>query len=138
MIGRIQTRLLLLMVVGVPWTIVVVPFLTIFGVGVAVAYGATFTALFLTALFGALVWEPAYHLTQQWRWEKDWPMAFGLLSGLPELIVTFFIVNALFGGVPFFMFWVHFTSTWVLIWLVANGPMRIFFLRWRYRGGRVL
>ena len=85
-----------------------------------------------------MLWEPLYHLIQQWRWEKDWPMAYGLLVGLPELIVTYLMVNALFGGVPIFMFWVHFTSTWVLIWLVANGPMRIFFLRWRYRGGRVL
>jgi hypothetical protein len=29
-------------------------------------------------------------------------------------------------------------STWIITWLFANGPMKIFFLRWRFSGGRLI
>ena len=30
------------------------------------------------------------------------------------------------------------TLIWFVVWLVANGPMRVPFLRWRFRGGRLV
>jgi hypothetical protein len=32
----------------------------------------------------------------------------------------------------------HFGSVWLSVWLVANGPMRVPFLRWRLQGGRLI
>ncbi|MGF1597440.1 MAG: hypothetical protein ACFCVK_11025 [Acidimicrobiales bacterium] len=137
LIGRIQTRLLLLALVGLPWTIIVVPFLPKGGAPIGDVYAATILALFVVAFFG-VGWELVYHLVQQYRWEKDWPILFLLLEGIPEGILTFVVVDAiiLFGPSPL-TFLLHFTSTWVLVWLVAIGPLRIFLLRWRFNGGRV-
>jgi len=38
------------------------------------------------------------------------------------------------GGVAFL---VQFILVWLGVWLVANGPMRVPFIRWRFRGGRL-
>ncbi|MEJ3742497.1 hypothetical protein WEI85_04280 [Actinomycetes bacterium KLBMP 9797] len=32
----------------------------------------------------------------------------------------------------------HFAAVWLAVWLVANGPMRVPFPRWRFRGGRLI
>lgn len=106
--------------------------------GTAAVYRVLFGILAIVAIVGSVVWEPFYHLIQQWRWEKDWPILYGFLQGIPEGIVTFFIARQLFDVVPLSTFVAHFATTWTLVWLVANGPMRVVSLRWRYRGGRLL
>ena len=144
--GRIQTRLFLLATVGVVWTLIVAPFLPHADAAGESAtgelYSVGFQALFWTGLIGCVVWEPIYHLLQQFRWEKDWPIIFGLLTGIPEGIVVFMVLNDRMmeasGTVTTSTFVVHFTTTWILVWLAANGPMRVIFLRWRFRGGRLL
>ena len=35
-------------------------------------------------------------------------------------------------------FFLHFFTTWIVVWIFANGPLRIFLLRWRFQGGRIL
>lgn len=141
LIGRIQTRIFLLLVVGVPWTIVATPFLPrALGVGtLGGLYASTFTALFLVGFIGCVIWEPLYHLLQQFRWEKDWPILFGLLSALPEALVVWAALPA-FDTSPAngWTFVFHFFSLWVLMWLVAIGPIKIVLLRYRFRGGRIL
>jgi hypothetical protein len=133
--GRIQTRLVLLATVGLVWTILIVPFLP------GATYGVAFTALILTAVFGVVPWEPVYHLLQQFRWEKDWPAIFAYLSGLPEGLLILAVLQQ--GPLAFapasatVSFWLHFGSTWTLVWFAAHGPMRVVSLRWRYRGGRL-
>ena len=42
------------------------------------------------------------------------------------------------GRRPVTAFVIHFGAVWLAVWLVANGPMRVPFLRWRFRGGRLL
>ncbi len=123
--GRIQTRLFLLAVIGSVVTALVTPLL---GVG----YGMTFTVLGSVALLG-IGWELLYHLLMQFRWEKDWPTLFGLATILPEGVAVWLLVRPPFGA-----FLVHFTAVWLAVWLVANGPMRVPFLRWRFRGGRLV
>lgn len=136
--GRIQTRLFLLATVGVVWTFIVTPFLP--GVeDVGAAYQVTFLALAIVAIVG-IGWEFIYHGLQQFRWEKDWPTLFGLLTGINEGLVTWLVLIALVdpGSVTAAQFAIHFSTTWLLVWLVANGPMRVFSLRWRFNGGRLL
>lgn len=135
--GRIQTRLVLLATIGVIWTIIVVPILPKRGASFGDVYTATFLALLVVGIVG-IGWELIYHLIQQFRWEKDWPILLGLLLGIPESIVAFIFVDAIIlTGPPALTFFLHFFSTWILIWLFANGPLRIFLLRWRYNGGRI-
>lgn len=144
LIGRIQTRLFLVAIVGVIWTILIAPLLggLISGpVSLGDVYRLAFGALVLVALVG-VGWELLYHGMQQFRWEKDWPTLFGLVTGVPEGIVVYFLLSAAVpwdvGEIPVTAFLVHFVTTWLLIWLVANGPMRVVLIRWRFRGGRIL
>lgn len=141
--GRIQTRIFLIIIVGIPWSLLVglvLPRRS--GVSLNDVYWGTFIALLLVAVVG-IVWEFIYHGLQQFRWEKDWPTLFALLTGIPEGIVVYLLMEV---GVPTgrvenifpAAFLIHFITTWVLIWAVAQGPMQIFFLRWRFRGGRLL
>lgn len=136
--GRIQTRLFLLATVGLAWTIVVVPFLPKFGASIGTVYGVAVLALVVVAVLG-LGWECLYHLIQQYRWEKDWPIWFVLAQAIPEGIVAYVVVNAVVSAMPNAVtFFLHFFTTWFWVWVAAIGPMRMVFLRWRFRGGRVL
>lgn len=135
--GRIQSRLLVVLVVGLVWTVLVGPFLPAGGASLGSVYAITFRAVVLTAVVGAILWEPIYHLAQQYRWEKDWPTGLGLVTGIPEGVVVLALLQAS-GSVPLGAFVVHFTTTWLLIWLVLNGPIRVLLPRWRFRGGRLL
>jgi hypothetical protein len=138
--GRIQTRIFLLAVVGSLWTLIITPILPI-DAPLSDAYLTTFTILGLTLVLG-IVWELIYHAIQQFRWEKDWPTIFGLLTGIPEGLLVWFIVAG--GAIPWidsipgWAFVIDFATTWLVVWLVANGPMRVPFIHWRINGGRLV
>jgi hypothetical protein len=150
LIGRIQTRIALMLLVALPWTILVTPLLPrpsgVFGERAPLAdtYGVTFTAWFVILVLGCVIWEPLYHLGQQFRWEKDWPILFGALTIVNEGILAWLVVRntgSMTSVAPPANGWtfiVHLVTTWVLVWMVANGPLRIVLVRWRYRGGRVV
>ena len=140
--GRIQTRLAMLATVGVVWTLLiglVVPRPEDATSGAV--YKALFTALLIVAIVG-IAWELLYHWLQQYRWEKDWPTIFGLVVAIPEGILAWVLLQR---GIPWDVrpvagttFLTMFITLWVLVWAITNGPLQIFFLRWRYRGGRFL
>jgi hypothetical protein len=96
--------------------------------------------ILLTVLVLGIVWEFIYHGLQQFRWEKDWPTFFGLLTGLNEGLLVWILIKAGaipgVGDVPVSAFLIQFITTWLVIFLVVNGPVQIFFSRWRFRGGR--
>ncbi|MGY1709274.1 hypothetical protein ACI8AC_07145 [Geodermatophilus sp. SYSU D00758] len=135
--GRIQTRVALLATVGVLWTLVLTPLLPT-GAPLGASYGATFSVLLLVTVLGVL-WELVYHGLQQFRWEKDWPTLFTLVTGIPEGLLVWFLLA---GGATWVdsmagpAYVILFTSTWLLVFLVANGPLRVPFVHWRNRGGR--
>jgi hypothetical protein len=139
--GRIQTRLFLLTTVGAFVTVLIVPALP--GVGpLSAAYRTAFVVLAAVAVLG-IGWELLYHLLMQFRWEKDWPSLFGLLTAVPEALLLWLLLRAglvpLVGAAPPAAAYVlQFVAVWLGVWLVANGPMRVPFLRWRFRGGRLL
>ena len=136
--GRIQTRIVLLIVVGGIWTLIITPFLPT-GQPLSTSYRTTFLVL-LTVLVLGVLWEFVYHGLQQFRWEKDWPTFFGLLTMINEGILVWLLLNASvvpgIDSVPPSAFLIQFITTWLVVWLVANGPVQIFFSRWRFRGGR--
>ena len=139
--GRIQTRILLLAVVGGLITLIIVPVLP-GSAPLGDKYQNGFLVLLSVAVLGVL-WELLYHLLMQWRWEKDWPTLFGLLEGIPEgaLIWALLVAGALpgiVGKVSGADFLIQFILVWLGVWLAANGPMRVPFIRWRFRGGRLV
>lgn len=138
--GRIQTRIFLLVTVGGIWTLLITPLLP--GAGsIPAAYGVTFRVL-LTVLVLGIAWEFPYHFLQSFRWEKDWPTLFGLVTAINEGALAYVLITlGVVPGLPAFglgAFLVHFSTVWLLVWVVANGPMRVPFLRWRFRGGRLV
>lgn len=139
--GRIQTRIFLIAVVGSLWALVIGPFLPGIpaGAGLAEVYRIAFTVLAAVLVLG-LAWEFVYHGLQQFRWEKDWPAFFGFLEGINEGLLLWYLLVArdlLDLGLATSTFVVHFVTTWIVTWLCAHGPMRLF-LRWRFTGGRLV
>lgn len=139
--GRIQTRVILLATVGSVVTLLVTPVLPVDG-SITDRYRTTCVVLAAVAVLG-VGWELMYHLIMQFRWEKDWPSLFSLLTVVPEGLLLWLLLT---GGavplltdtaVPFGAFAIHFGTVWLVVWLVANGPMRVPFIRWRFRGGRL-
>jgi hypothetical protein len=139
--GRIETRIFLLAVVGGLITLIIVPILP-GSAALGDKYRDGFLVLLSVAVVGVL-WELLYHLLMQWRWEKDWPTLFGLVEGVPEGVLIWILLSAgaipgIAGSVGGAAFVIQFILVWLGVWLVANGPMRVPFIRWRFRGGRIV
>jgi hypothetical protein len=139
--GRIQTRIFLLAVVGGLITLIIVPFLS-GSAPLGDKYRNGFLVLLSVAVIGVL-WELLYHFLMQWRWEKDWPTLFGLAEGVPEgaliwALLSLGAIPGIVGHVGGVAFLVQFILIWLGVWLVANGPMRVPFIRWRFQGGRLV
>ncbi len=138
--GRIQTRIALLAVIGGLVTAVLCPVLPV-PAPLADRYRNGFVVLAAVAVLG-IGWELIYHFLMQWRWEKDWPTLFGLVTLVPEGLLLWLLLSAglvpgIAGTVPAPAFCIQFLAVWLAVWLVANGPMRVPFIRWRFRGGRL-
>jgi hypothetical protein len=138
--GRIQTRIFLIVVIGGLWALVIGPVLP--GAGsVGDKYQTLYEILLIVVVLGVL-WEFVYHGLQQFRWEKDWPTLFGLLVGIPEGLLAFAVarlgVLQQSENVSVAAFIVGFGTTWLVTWSFVNGPMRIFTVHWRFRGGRLI
>ncbi len=135
LLGRWETRLLLLATVGVVVTIIV---------GLLVHNFATpFAVLGYVFLFG-VVWDIFYQATINYRWDRDWPTVFQVLAGIVEGALVWFLAHAgLLPGVapaklPFGVFIGMYATIWVLTFMIAQGPLRLFLVRWRYQGGEVV
>ncbi|MDX6287917.1 MAG: hypothetical protein QOG53_3402 [Frankiales bacterium] len=137
LMGRIQTRIVALLVIGGIWTLIITPVLPING-PLSDAYKVTFRILLAVTVLG-IGWELVYHALQQFRWEKDWPTLFGLLTGFNEGALVWLLISADaipgIKSVPGDAFIIDFATTWLVVWLWVNGPMRVPFIRWRFRGG---
>ena len=139
--GRIQTRVVLLAIVGGLVTLIITPVLPL-DAGLGGKYRIAYTVLATVTVVG-VGWEMLYHLVMQWRWEKDWPTLFGLVTLVPEGLLVWGLLLA--GVVPgisglpgrdSLAYWILFLLVWLAVWIFANGPMRVFSIHWRFRGGR--
>ncbi|MCM0594002.1 MAG: hypothetical protein HEQ35_03965 [Gloeotrichia echinulata IR180] len=140
LLGRWQTRLLLLATVGV---LVSLPFAT--GLIASNPNSVYFWILGYVAIFG-LGWDFVYDKLQKYRWDRDWPAAFQLGAGIWELIFVFCGVK-LFGFLPIpvpkdllppQVFLLHYSLVWLAVFITSQSLMRIIFPRWRFRGGEWL
>jgi hypothetical protein len=149
--GRIQTRIFLVGVVGSIWTLIITPVVALFVDGdptLGDVYHVTFEILALVLILG-IGWEFVYEFLMQFRWEKDWPTMFGYLTGINEGILVYVVADKLgsnpdtewrayLGAVTIVPFLVHFVSTWIVINLFAGNFMKMIFIRWRFKGGRLI
>jgi hypothetical protein len=141
--GRIQTRLLGLGIIGLFVAFVITPVLPTGDLSLAQSYRVTLSVLLAVVLVG-VPWELLYHGLQQFRWEKDWPTLFGLLTAVSEGIVVWLLVRYTTIVVPeglrpsLTAYLIQFIITWLAFWLIVNGPMRVVFHRWRFAGGRFI
>ena len=142
LLGRIQTRIFVLAIIGSIVQLIFSPILPeVGGAPLGTLYKATFAILIATIVLGVL-WEFAYHALMQFRWEKDWPTLFGLITIVNEgalvwLVIKADLVPGVSKGLPFSTFAVDFVLVWIFTFLFVNGPMRVPFLRWRHVGGRI-
>ena len=136
--GRIQTRIFVLLTLGVGWT-ALISFALPDRPSITDTYQITFRAL-AAVLIAGVGWEFIYHGLQQFRWERDWPTPFGFLTGVNEGIVAWFVLQVLLGSrdVTVAQYVIHFSTTWMVVFLFLNGPMRVLSLHWRFRGGRLV
>ncbi|MGW4848280.1 hypothetical protein [Nocardia brasiliensis] len=141
--GRIQTRVLALSVIGAFVALLITPLLPTGSLSLGQAYRVTLSVLLATVLVGVL-WELLYHFLQQFRWEKDWPTLFGFLTVINEGALMWVLVDHTTIVLPEHLhpsraaFLIQFVLTWMVFWLIVNGPLRVPFHRWRFQGGRFL
>ena len=130
--GRLQTRSLIVLVIDVPVTVIL---------GVLLNVEASRAAKVGLVIGGlCLLWEMVWHSVQQLRWDKDWPSALAFLIGVPEAVVGKLVLSWL-SVLPFHLEWgkynILFAASWVLGWLLQQGPLRVLFPSWRFEGGRL-
>ena len=154
--GRLQTRVFAVLVLGGIWTLIITPVVKFYidatedaSLPLGDAYKATYTILFFVLVLG-IVWEFIYEGLQQFRWEKDWPTFFGYLTAINEGIVVWIAIKAygtfdtesttkaLLEFLPVIPFLIHFVTTWLFIQLFLGNYMKMIFIRWRFKGGRLI
>jgi hypothetical protein len=141
LLGRWQTRLLLLGTVGLLIT-----------AGFALLYrdGVTpFVLLGYVILIG-FGWDVLYDFLQTLHWDRDWPPIFFLGGAVIEAVVLWGLIRATFlwhmlgwitlpgvnPALTLGQFVAHYTTVWLVTFLLMLGPIRIAFLDWRFRGGQ--
>jgi hypothetical protein len=140
LLGRWQTRLLLLATVGI---LVSLPFaMGIIGPGANSVY---FWILGYVAIFG-LGWDVLYDYLQKFRWDRDWPAVYQLFAGIWEFVFILCGVQV-FGFLPIPIpkdalsigdVFLHYSLVWLAVFIASQSLMRIIFPRWRFRGGEWL
>lgn len=129
--GRWQTRFFLLGTIGLAISIF---FAALFGSPLPIIN------LFLVMFIG-LGWDVIYNWMQTRYWDHDWPAVMQFWSGIFEGIFLFILLIIFdpFGPPPNpFEFGIHYLVVWVTVFFASQSFMRLFFPRWRFRGGRVL
>src|SRR4051794_36873761 len=125
--GRIQTRIFVTLVVGGLWTLIITPVLPIDGT-LSDAYDVTFRLLVAVVVLG-IGWELIYHGIQQFRWEKDWPTLFGLITCVNEGLLLWFVADAGWipgvDSVPAGAFAIDFGTVWLRVLGGGNRPLRV-------------
>lgn len=133
LLGRWQIRIFLLATVGL-----LISFL------VALSFGGNYQvpllALLYVLLFG-LAWDVLYQLITSYRWDRDWPTCYQVAAGVIEgALVWALILTHKLPGIaetpPFIVFLVQYGAIWLSIFLLTQGPLRIFSMNWRYQGGQ--
>ena len=133
LLGRWQIRIFLLATVGLLISFVV-------ALSIGGNYQVPLLALLYVLLFG-LAWDVLYQVITSYRWDRDWPTCYQVAAGVIEgaLVWALILTNKL-PGIPepprFIVFLIQYGAIWLSIFLLTQGPLRIFWMNWRYQGGQ--
>lgn len=134
--GRWQTRFFLLTLLGIPVTAV---------------FAFLYASLMPFVLLGYVLllgfgWDVLYDWLQTWRWNRDWPPLFVLLTGLWEGLFLWALVNLFWkagvalpgisSSLTHGRFAAHYLTVFVIIWIAMYSLLPILFPHWRFRGGQ--
>ena len=133
LLGRWQIRVFLLATVGL-----LISFLV--GLSIGGNYQVPLLALLYVLLFG-LAWDMLYQVITSYRWDRDWPTSYQVAAGVIEgALVWGLILTKTLPGIsmppPFYVFLIQYGLIWLSIFLLTQGPLRIFSVKWRYQGGQ--
>ena len=119
------------------------------GLLVALLFGARYDRLpetlymlvYMTGL--GMLLDIGYDRLQVYRWDNDWPPVYHVASGLLEgalfwAVMLFVNLPGLNRPVTFGQFLVMYLSMFLVMFLVNWNLMKVIFINWRYRGGRIL
>jgi hypothetical protein len=98
-------------------------------------------ALGFVLMVGCIL-DVLYQYIQSFRWDCDWPTSFQMCVGVLEGLLVCFLIEVLNGSeLPTnfpTVFVVQYGSTWLMIFALTQGPLRLLWPKWRYQGGQWL
>ncbi|TPQ51884.1 hypothetical protein C2U72_06165 [Prosthecomicrobium hirschii] len=153
--GRLQTRLALYLLIGLPVTLVIA-----FRASGWSWPPAAEPCWFIATLFAlGLVLEPVYFQMQRFRWDQDWPFAFFAFFSVMEFLAVYAAMRL--DWLPYLPACLqsrldparqvlvcqlpsltlaeaaaHFALVFVPMLIALLAGLQIFMVRWRYRGGQ--
>lgn len=149
LLGRIQTRILLFIVLGLPITLLFSIYLSDW---VIPPTDVTPFLVLATLLIVGLILDPVYIYLQRFRWDHDWPFAFQFFFSIIEFLIVLLIVwtdvlpylpasniaDAQSGQINWnnvLTYTSHFLLVFIPSFLSLLGFVQIFMVRWRFKGG---
>ncbi|MBF9033855.1 hypothetical protein HKCCE2091_06355 [Rhodobacterales bacterium HKCCE2091] len=142
--GRIQTRILLFIVLGLPITLIYA-----LAVNDFIWFWPRMEVFFrfiATVFLIGLILDPVYIFLQTLRWDRDWPFAYQFFFSIVEFgIALALAANGLIPWLDSFDFddgpeiWTaiwHFTVVFIPMFLALLGPLSVFFIRWRFKAAQ--
>ena len=148
LLGRIQTRILLFIVLGLPITLLFSIYLSDW---VVPPTNVTPFLVLATLLIVGLILDPVYIYLQRFRWDHDWPFAFQFFFSIIEFLIVLLIVwtdilpylpaseivdtSGLINWTAVLTYTSHFLLVFVPSFLSLLGFVQIFMVRWRFKGG---
>jgi hypothetical protein len=154
LLGRWQTRLLLIFCIGFPVTAFYsvwladhepvlgrAPWIKSLG---TVAYDIRPVQILCVLLLVGLLFDVIYIGVQKFRWDRDWPFVFQFFASIGEFIIVIALIRLdLLAFVPAWWikpddypyFILHFALVFIPSFVALLGLIQIFMIRWRYNGG---
>ena len=147
--GRWQTRILLFVVLGLPITLVYSLYLNRW---TWPPFLDPFVFLASILVLGLLL-DIFYIWLQRVRWDADWPFAFQFVVSIAEFALVYWLyaqgqdylpqpyLDQLLldrgGRIPLGNAATHFSWVFVPSFIALLGPLQIFLVRWRFKGGEL-
>lgn len=128
--GRLQTRLALSLLIGVPVALLATVLLGGLTLGDALRGLAVITVL-------GLGWDLLHQALQERRWDRDWPRLFTILSWAPEAAVSWFVLRVVDSAAPVASHLVLFTMLWGGMLAARASLLPVLLPRWRHQGQRL-
>jgi hypothetical protein len=134
-VGRIQTRILLVLTLG---NLVTFLWSLLFN-----NYYIPFLILYINLILGIAL-DFVYNFIQDMRWDRDWPPILAFIGGIVEGVVLWLVINytpladVFNDKVALINFLLHYISVFVSTFCTMLFFMNIFFPKWRYNGGKIV